>query len=321
VAAVLFQDFRVDGAVSGGAGGVRGVLQFQQRVDCLPRPDHVICGAGLGDGGQLPKQMKHCTERARLRRRRASRRRGRRSWRTRQCPGGVHALGAAQRLHGDQREFPEDGEWTQASSLATRNPVSSKCATLARTRALTKASRNGAIISAIFLVILASATGDGAQPNISAIVRQARSLDKNCPATGTRPAPRPVLHRGGHPLRQWPQVTVPQLHRWPIIWRSVISAFTSGISVTCRRMTLASAAPARSRSHPTQQDGSCRITDRDDHSAASSRPAALPAGPASGRSSSAATSGPPCPARPATAAARSSSIFCLSLAARSATCA
>jgi hypothetical protein len=53
-AAVLFQDFRVDGAVSGGAGGL---LQFQQRVDCLPRPDHVVCGAGLGDGGQLPKQV------------------------------------------------------------------------------------------------------------------------------------------------------------------------------------------------------------------------------------------------------------------------
>jgi hypothetical protein len=52
-----FQDFRVDGAVSGGAGGVRGLLQFQQRVDCLPRPDHVVCGAGLGDGGQLPKQV------------------------------------------------------------------------------------------------------------------------------------------------------------------------------------------------------------------------------------------------------------------------
>jgi hypothetical protein len=56
-AAVLLQDFRVDGAVSGGAGGVRGLLQFQQRVDCLPRPDHVVCGAGLGDGGQLPKQV------------------------------------------------------------------------------------------------------------------------------------------------------------------------------------------------------------------------------------------------------------------------
>ena len=140
-------------------------------------------------------------------------------------------------------------------------------------------------------------------------------------ATGTRPALRPVLHRGGHPLRQWPQVTVPQLHRWPIIWCSVISAFTSGISVTCRRMTLASAAPARSRSHPAQQDGSCRITDRDDHSAASSRPAALPAGPAFRpvfiRSDfGAALPGPSCDG-----GREEFFEFCLSLAARSATCA
>jgi hypothetical protein len=48
-------------------------------------------------------------------------------------------------------------------------------------RALTTSSRDGAIISAIFLVIPASVARDGAQPNISAIVRQARSLDKNCP--------------------------------------------------------------------------------------------------------------------------------------------
>ena len=38
-----------------------------------------------------------------------------------------------------------------------------------------------------------------------------------------------------------PQVTVPQPHRLPIIWCSVISAFTGGISVTCRRIGRGSA--------------------------------------------------------------------------------
>jgi hypothetical protein len=44
-----FQDFRVDGLVPGGAGGVSGLLELQQRVDGLPRPDHVVGSAGLGD--------------------------------------------------------------------------------------------------------------------------------------------------------------------------------------------------------------------------------------------------------------------------------
>jgi hypothetical protein len=43
---VLFQDFRVNAIVPGGVGGVRGLLQFQQRVDGLLRPDHVVRGAG-----------------------------------------------------------------------------------------------------------------------------------------------------------------------------------------------------------------------------------------------------------------------------------
>jgi hypothetical protein len=56
-AAVLFQDVRVDGVFPGCAGGVRGLLQLQQRVDGLLRPDHVVRGAGLGDCGQLPEQV------------------------------------------------------------------------------------------------------------------------------------------------------------------------------------------------------------------------------------------------------------------------
>jgi hypothetical protein len=43
--------------VPGGAGGTGGLLQLQQRVGGLPRPDHVVRGAGLGDRGQLPEQV------------------------------------------------------------------------------------------------------------------------------------------------------------------------------------------------------------------------------------------------------------------------
>jgi hypothetical protein len=39
----------------------------------------------------------------------------------------------------------------------------------------------GAMRPAIFLLIVASAPGDGAQPNISAIAAAARSRDRNCP--------------------------------------------------------------------------------------------------------------------------------------------
>ena len=55
---MFFPDFRVEGAVPGGAGGVCGLLQFQQRIDRLPSPDHVICRAGLGDRGQLSQQVR-----------------------------------------------------------------------------------------------------------------------------------------------------------------------------------------------------------------------------------------------------------------------
>ena len=56
-AAVFFQDFRVDGIVPGSAGGVGGLFQLQQRAGGLPRPDHVVRGAGLGHRGQLPEQV------------------------------------------------------------------------------------------------------------------------------------------------------------------------------------------------------------------------------------------------------------------------
>jgi len=57
-AAVLVQDFRVDGLVPCGAGDTGGLLQLQQGVDGLPRPDHVTGGAALGDRGELPEQVR-----------------------------------------------------------------------------------------------------------------------------------------------------------------------------------------------------------------------------------------------------------------------
>jgi hypothetical protein len=77
--------------------------------------------------------------------------------------------------------FPGEAECAQASLPATRNPVSSKCATPALTSALMTAFSAGAISRAVFLVIEASAPGEGAQPNRSAIARQARSRDRNWP--------------------------------------------------------------------------------------------------------------------------------------------
>jgi hypothetical protein len=52
-AGVLVQHLGVDGVLPGGEGGTSGVLEGQQRVGGLLRPDHVISGAGLGDRGQL----------------------------------------------------------------------------------------------------------------------------------------------------------------------------------------------------------------------------------------------------------------------------
>jgi hypothetical protein len=77
--------------------------------------------------------------------------------------------------------FPDDAEWTQASLPATRKPVSSKCATGTAASASRTASTAGAMASAILLVIAASAPGDGAHPNRSAIAWQARFRDMNWP--------------------------------------------------------------------------------------------------------------------------------------------
>ena len=107
-AAVLFQGFRVDGIVPGGAGGVRGLLQFQQRVDGLPRPDHVARGAGLGDRGQLPEQVGTAQSVPGNALVAVVGRPGVMAGdpgERRQHPGRVHSLPAALAVHGDQDEL------------------------------------------------------------------------------------------------------------------------------------------------------------------------------------------------------------------------
>jgi hypothetical protein len=77
--------------------------------------------------------------------------------------------------------FPDDAEWTQASLPATRNPVSSKCATPAPASAPRTASMAGAAAPAILRAMAAIAPGEGATPNRSAIACPVRARDRNCP--------------------------------------------------------------------------------------------------------------------------------------------
>jgi hypothetical protein len=166
-------------------------------------------------------------------------------------------------VHGDQYELPADAECTQASFPATRNPVSSKCATPVAASSPVITVIAGAMKAAVFFAIAASVPGDGAQPNISASAAQARSRDRNCPCHKYVPsaaARGPYCTGAATPSGARPQVTVPHAHRRPISRCSVTSAFTGGISVTCRRSAPASSAPSRSRAHPVQRPGSCLIT-------------------------------------------------------------
>jgi hypothetical protein len=54
---VLCQDLRVHGGLAGGAGGSGGLVQGEQRVDCLLRPRTVQARAGLGDRDELAEEM------------------------------------------------------------------------------------------------------------------------------------------------------------------------------------------------------------------------------------------------------------------------
>ena len=160
--------------------------------------------------------------------------------------------------------FPADAECTQASLPATRNPVSSKCATADAARALTIASIAGLMKPAIFLAIVAITAGDGAQPNISASAAAARSRERNCPChryAAVAAARGPYCTGAVTPSGASALVRSPQHgHCFSIIWCSVTSACTGGISVTCRRSIPVSCASSRPVPHSRQERGSCRIT-------------------------------------------------------------
>jgi hypothetical protein len=163
-AGVLVQGLRADRGAPGGAVLLRGLLQRQQRVDRLPRPDDVGVRAGLGDCGQLAEHVRaaqsvpghavvavigrpgvvagDAAERG-------------------QHPGRVHAVFPGLSCTVTSACFPDEAEWTQARRPATRNPVSSKCATPAAASAPRMTSSAGATAEAIFLVMEARAPGGG----------------------------------------------------------------------------------------------------------------------------------------------------------------
>ena len=147
---------------------------------------------------------------------------------------------------------------------ATRNPVSSKCATSAASRASTIALTAGLRNVAIFFAAMAITAGDGAQPNISASAWHARPLDRNCPCHRYTPiaaARGPYCTGAVTPSGASALVLSPQhRHATSTSWCSVTSALTGGISVTCRRSIPVSCAPSRLAPHPEHDRGRCRIT-------------------------------------------------------------
>ena len=160
--------------------------------------------------------------------------------------------------------LPAEAECTQASLPATRNPVSSKCATSEAISACTISLIAGLQNAAIFLAIAATAPGDGSQPNMSPRAWQARSRDRNCPChryAASAEARGPYCTGAFTPSGACALVACPQhAHVFSIIWCSVTVAFTWGISVTCRRSIPVCSASARPAPHPEHAPGSCRIT-------------------------------------------------------------
>ena len=181
--------------------------------------------------------------------------------------------------------LPDDAECTQASFPATRNPVSSKCATSAATSALAMASSAGAMSAGD----LPGHRGERARGRRAAEHLRHRGTGpvpgQELPVPQVRAqrgGPRPVLHRRGHPVRRPPPGARPaaaalQLdhlvlgdlgpHRRDL---GHLPPLHPGLCrpVQARRRTRRSS-PARAG--PGDQDG---------QSAASSRPAAPSAGPA-----------------------------------------
>ena len=160
--------------------------------------------------------------------------------------------------------FPDDAEWTQASVPATRNPVSSKCATSAAASAARTASRQVPSAAVTRVTMPVTAPGDTGTPNSSAIASQVRPRDRNCPC---RKYAHTAVIRGPYwtgaltPAGAVPAVTVPHAHRREMTWCSVTRArMSEGRSVTWRRSVPATGAPDRPAPQPAHRPGSCETT-------------------------------------------------------------
>ena len=159
--------------------------------------------------------------------------------------------------------FPAEAEWTQARRPATRNPVSSKCATGAAVTARRIVSSAGPSAPVTRRVMAVTVSGARVTPNSSARTWPVRSRDRKCPCHRYVPI---AVSRGPYctgavtPAGAAAPVTVPQPQRREMSWCSVTTGRAGGTSVTCRRITPASPAPARLSPHAGHCSGSCAIT-------------------------------------------------------------
>ena len=166
-------------------GGVGGFLQFQQGVDGLLRPDHVV-SVPVSVTAMSSRSRERCTERARRRRcscRRVSRRRGGDAGEGGQHPGGVHALFAAPWMHGNEHELPRRCRVDPGELPGDRDPVSSEAPRRPGQGRGDGGDRRGDEPGDL-RACAASAPGDGAQHDISP------SAARPGPSTGTRPCHR-----------------------------------------------------------------------------------------------------------------------------------
>ena len=132
--------------------------------------------------------------------------------------------------------FPDEAECTQASFPATRNPVSSKCATGAAISAWRTWSRQAPSAAATRLTMPVTAPGDTGTPNSSPIASQVRCRDRNCPChkyTAAAAIRGPYCTGALTPAGAFPAVIIPHAQRRERIRCSVTRArMISGRSTT-----------------------------------------------------------------------------------------
>jgi len=160
--------------------------------------------------------------------------------------------------------FPDDAECTQASLPATRNPVSSKCATSDVIRALRMTPRQPPSLPATRRTIPATAPGETAAPNISATASHVRPRDRNWPChryAHTAVTRGPYCTGALTPVGAVPEVTAPHEQRRETIRCSVICARMSrGRSITCRRTVVVTGPPNSPFPQPAHRPGSWLTT-------------------------------------------------------------